>query len=65
MKKGTVFTILFRLLGIIALISGIRLIGGGIYNYVDEHNRKDWVPTIAYVTDVSGEYSSYGGVKGA
>lgn len=63
MKKGKIFMLLFRILGIIALISGIRLIGGGIYNYVDEHNQKDWIQTTAYVTDVSAEYSSSAGVK--
>lgn len=63
MKKGTIFMMLFRLLGIIALVSGIRLLGGGIYNYIDEHNQKDWVQTTAYVTDVSGEYVSSSGVK--
>ena len=54
---------LFRLLGIITLISGVRLLGGGIYNYVDEHNQNDWIQTTAYVTDVSSEYVSSSGIK--
>ena len=57
MKKGTIFTILFRIMGIVVLIFGIRMIGEGIYNYVDEHNQKDWISTTAYVIDISSEYS--------
>lgn len=58
MKKGTIFTILFRIMGIVVLIFGIRLIGAGIYNYIDEHNQKDWIFTTASVIDISSEYSS-------
>lgn len=57
MKKGTIFTIIFRIMGIIVLILGIRMIGEGIYNYIDEHNQKDWISTTAYVIDISSEYS--------
>lgn len=58
MKKGTIFTILFRIMGIAVLIFGIRLIGAGIYNYIDEHNQKNWILTTASVIDISSEYSS-------
>lgn len=44
-------------MGIIVLILGIRMIGEGIYNYIDEHNQKDWVSTTAYVIDISSEHS--------
>lgn len=44
-------------MGIIVLILGIRMIGEGIYNYIDEHNQKDWISTTAYVIDISSEYS--------
>ncbi|MGI6262063.1 MAG: DUF3592 domain-containing protein [Acutalibacteraceae bacterium] len=58
MKKGTIFQALFRIMGIIVLILGIRMVGEGIYNYIDENNQKDWVSTTAYVIDISSEYSS-------
>lgn len=60
MKKvsATIFVLMFRILGITVLFLGIRMIGAGIYNYIDEHNQKDWVSTTAYVVDISSEYSS-------
>ncbi len=39
------------------LILGIRMVGEGIYNYIDEHNQKDWISATAYVIDISSEYS--------
>lgn len=39
------------------LILGIRMIGEGIYNYIDEHHQADWISTTAYVIDISSEYS--------
>lgn len=49
---------LFRIMGIIVLILGIRTVGEGIYNYINEHHQKDWIPNTAYVIDISSEYSS-------
>lgn len=57
MKKGTVFTALFNIMGMIVLMLGIRMVGEGIYNYIDEHNQKDWIFTTASVIDISSEYS--------
>lgn len=48
---------LFRIMGIIVLILGIRMVGEGIYNYIEEHNQKDWISTTAYVIDISSAYS--------
>ena len=60
MKKvsAAIFVAIFRVFGIIVLFLGIRLIGEGIYNYIDEHNQQDWVSTTAYVVDITSEYSS-------
>ena len=60
MKKvsATIFVLMFRIFGIIVLFLGIRMVGEGIYNYIDEHNQKDWISTTAYVIDISSEYSS-------
>lgn len=30
----------------------------GFFNYIDEHNQKDWIITTAYVIDISSGYSS-------
>ncbi len=56
--SGTVFQVLIRIMGIIILIQGVRMMGEGVYNYINEHNQQDWVSTSAYVVDVSKEYSS-------
>ena len=60
MKKVSqaIFVVLFRIVGIIILIQGVRMIGEGVYNYIDEYNQQDWVSTTAYVIDISSEYSS-------
>lgn len=58
MKRGILFTLIFRLMGIVVLIVGLRMIGEGIYNYINEHDQNDWLPTTAYVVDSTSEYSS-------
>ena len=35
-------------MGIIVLILGIQMSGEGIYNYINEHNQKDWISATAY-----------------
>ena len=58
MKKGIIFHIFLRLFGLFILYIGIRMIGEGIYNYIDEHTQKDWITIYAEVSDISSEYSS-------
>lgn len=58
MKKGIIFQIFLRLFGIFILFIGIRMIGEGIYNYINEHTQKDWITIYAEVSDISSEYSS-------
>lgn len=58
MKKSLLFTTAFRIMGILVLILGIRMIGEGIYNYIDEHRQTDWIVTTAQVVDASAKYSS-------
>lgn len=58
MKKSLLFTAAFRIMGIILLVLGIRMVGEGIYNYIDEHHQTDWIVTTASVVDVSRRYSS-------
>ena len=57
MKKGIIFQIFLRLFGILILFIGIRMIGEGIYNYINEHTQKDWITIYAEVSDISSEYS--------
>lgn len=57
MKKSTIVAVIFRIMGVILFILGIQMVGEGIYNYIDEHNQKDWIFTTAYVIDRSREYS--------
>lgn len=57
MKKGTIFTLFFRIMGIIVLLLGIRMVGEGVYNYIEEHHQKDWVTTMAHVADISSKYT--------
>ena len=57
-KKGMLFTLIFRLMGIIVLMIGLRMIGEGIYNYINEHDQDDWLTTTAYVVGSTSEYSS-------
>lgn len=58
MKKGLLFTVALRLLGIFILFQGLRMVGEGIYNYINEHTQKDWITIYAEVSDISSEYSS-------
>lgn len=56
-KKGLIFTIILRLFGIIILLSGIRMAGEGIYNYIDEYSQQDWITISAEVADITSKYS--------
>lgn len=58
MKRNTIIRFVARIVGIVILIVGIRLIGAGIYNYIDEHNQQNWISTTAYVVDITSEYSN-------
>ena len=57
-KKGRLFTLIFRLMGLIVLMIGLRMIGEGIYNYINEHDQDDWLTTTAYVVGSTSDYSS-------
>lgn len=39
--KNIFFTLTFRIVGIITLILGFRMIGEGICNYINENDQKD------------------------
>ncbi len=57
MKRNKIIAIVARIVGVVILLTGLRMIGEGVYNYIDEHNQKDWVSISAYVVDVKSEYS--------
>lgn len=58
-KKSFIFTAVFRIMGIVVLILGIRMVGEGVYNYINEHNQSDWISTTAYVVDISSGYTGF------
>ena len=56
-KKGLVFAVVLRIIGIFILMQGFRMIGEGVYNYINEHSQQDWITVSAEVVDVRSEYS--------
>ena len=55
--QGFFFLAIFRIMGILVLVLGIRMVGEGIFNYIAEWHQQDWVPAAAWVTGSEGEYS--------
>ena len=48
--QGFLFLAIFRIMGILVLVLGIRMVGEGIFNYIAEWHQQDWVPAAAWVT---------------
>ena len=63
MKRKFSFFI-FRFLGIMALLTGIYLLAGGVWDYIQQHQRMDWPVAEDTVTDVSGRVESSGAGSG-
>ncbi len=57
MKRNKIISTAARIVGVVILLTGLRMIGEGVYNYINEHNQKDWISVSAYVIDVKSEYS--------
>lgn len=55
--QGFLFMAIFRIMGIVVLLLGIRMVGEGICNYIEEHQQQDWVQTTGWVTEVESGYS--------
>lgn len=53
MKRNTIIRFVARIVGVVILIVGIRMIAEGTINYIDQHQQKDWVVINAEVTDIS------------
>ena len=45
--QGFLFLAIFRIMGILVLVLGIRMVGEGIFNYIAEWHQQDWVPAAA------------------
>lgn len=58
MIKDRIFRVVFRIVGVILLLLGVRMMAEGVINYIDEHKQSDWPTTTAYVTNVKDEYHS-------
>ena len=64
MKRNSFFSIIFRIVGIVILIVGIRMIAEGTINYIEQHKQVDWITTTAEITDVSSRVKSSGTRRG-
>lgn len=63
MKKGILFTVILRMFGIVILITGIRLMTAGVWNYIEQHHQEEWPIINAEVSDVSSRVKSSGTVR--
>lgn len=53
MKRNTIIRFVFRIIGVVILILGMRMIAEGTITYIEQHQQSDWIITNADVTDVS------------
>lgn len=53
MKRNTIIKFVARIVGVVILILGIRMIAEGAITYVEQHQQTDWIVINAEVTDVS------------
>lgn len=53
MKRNAIIRFVARIVGIVILIVGIRMIAEGTITYIEQHQQNDWVVITAEVTDVS------------
>lgn len=53
MKRNTIIRFVARIVGIVILIVGIRMIAEGTITYIKQHQQNDWIVIDAEITDVS------------
>ncbi len=53
MNKGGIFTGIFRIMGLLVLILGIRMMIEGVWNYAEQQKQTDWILTTAEISDIS------------
>lgn len=53
MKNNSMIRVVARIVGLVVLILGIRMIAEGTLTYINQHKQNDWIVTNAEVTDVS------------
>lgn len=53
MKRNTIIKFVARIVGVVILILGIRMIAEGAITYIEQHQQTDWIVINAEVTDVS------------
>lgn len=58
--KNKIFSICFRLLGVVALIACVYLLVGSVQNYIMQHEQRDWTVQTAQVSDISSRIVSSG-----
>lgn len=53
MKNNSMIRVVARIVGLVVLILGIRMIAEGTLTYINQHKQNEWIVTNAEVTDVS------------
>ena len=53
MKRNSIIRFVFRIIGVVILILGLRMIAEGTITYIEQHQQSEWIITNADVTDVS------------
>ena len=60
MKRNSVFRVIFCIMGIVCMISGIRMIFAGPMTYIEQQNQVDWPEIRAEIVDISSRVESSG-----
>lgn len=53
MKRNNIIRFIARIIGVVILVIGIRMIVEGTITYIEQHQQNDWIVINAEVTDVS------------
>lgn len=53
MKNNNIIRFVARIIGLVVLIFGVRMIAEGTLTYINQHKQNDWIVINAEVTDVS------------
>lgn len=63
MIRNKIIRIAICIMGIVCMITGIRMIIGGPIRYIEQQEQVDWPEISAVIVDVSSRVESSGGVK--
>lgn len=60
MKRNSIIRFVGRIVGLIILILGLRMMVEGPLNYVEQRKQTDWIETRAEIIDISSRTEHYG-----